>query len=347
MAQILMPQKQSSDLDPLTLIAKGLQIAQGVYGIKTDMARLDQLGQENQWKQQDRDQAQADRSRNQGFTDQDRAYAQTQQDYKTGEQDFALKERQNKENGVIDKYQQIQLAKDFTISPTPLQGAIEAKSEDGSPLYLRAIRAKDPNAQAPGAGLKEVATIDAQGNPVTMFVQPTAGLTLPKSTTDGKAPSKDQFDAALFGKRMQQSGAIMDDLAAGGYDRTTNGQGLQSLLPETAKGDDLKSQDQAERNFVNAVLRRESGAAISASEFDSASKQYFPRTGDTQDVLAQKQQNRQQAVAGFQAAAGNAWDKVPDIPLVKTKKATTEAPLISPEDAKAELKRRGLLKDDQ
>jgi len=35
--------------------------------------------------------------------------------------------------------------------------------------------------------------------------------------------------------------------------------------------------EQAKKNFVNAVLRLESGAVISPSEFTNADKQYFPQ----------------------------------------------------------------------
>ena len=64
--------------------------------------------------------------------------------------------------------------------------------------------------------------------------------------------------------------------------------------------------DQAKRDFVNALLRRESGAAISPSEFESANKQYFPRPGDSPEVLAQKAQNRITAMEGIKRSAGPA-----------------------------------------
>ena len=68
--------------------------------------------------------------------------------------------------------------------------------------------------------------------------------------------------------------------------------------------------DQAERNFVNAILRRESGSAISAAEFDSANKQYFPQVGDSPDVLAQKRRNREVALAGLKTEGAKAWGGV-------------------------------------
>ena len=61
---------------------------------------------------------------------------------------------------------------------------------------------------------------------------------------------------------------------------------------------------QAQRNFVNAILRVESGAAISESEFNNAQKQYFPQVGDSKEVIEQKRQNRVTAMKGMAREAG-------------------------------------------
>lgn len=72
--------------------------------------------------------------------------------------------------------------------------------------------------------------------------------------------------------------------------------------------------EQAQRNFVNAVLRQESGAVISDQEFDNARKQYFPQPGDKPAVIAQKRQNRRTAIEGFKRIAGPAWPDAPASP---------------------------------
>ena len=63
------------------------------------------------------------------------------------------------------------------------------------------------------------------------------------------------------------------------------------LSPNFLKSELWQSQLQAERDFVNAVLRRESGAAIAESEFESAKKQYFPQPGDSEETIKQKSIN--------------------------------------------------------
>lgn len=68
--------------------------------------------------------------------------------------------------------------------------------------------------------------------------------------------------------------------------------------------DEFQKFDQARRDFVNAILRRESGAVISDAEFANAEKQYFPVPGDSAEVIAQKRQNRQNAIEGIRAGSG-------------------------------------------
>lgn len=121
----------------------------------------------------------------------------------------------------------------------------------------------------------------------------------------GKRPTEGQFKAATFAKRLEEAEGVFDALEQKGYDPTSlkeqaTGK-LSGIFGEGVKGEDLKSLQQAQRNFINAVLRRESGAAIAPSEFESAAAQYFPQSGDTPEILAQKRRNRQIALAGLQA----------------------------------------------
>ena len=76
------------------------------------------------------------------------------------------------------------------------------------------------------------------------------------------------------------------------------------------KSKDRQIFEQAKRNFTNSVLRRESGAVISPSEFESAELQYFPVSGDTKDVLVQKQQNRNVVTQATKLEAGEAFSQL-------------------------------------
>ncbi len=70
-------------------------------------------------------------------------------------------------------------------------------------------------------------------------------------------------------------------------------------LPNFLKTEDRQEFEQAKRNFINSVLRRESGAVISPQEFENAEFQYFPQRGDGSGVLSQKAANRNTVINSF------------------------------------------------
>ena len=69
------------------------------------------------------------------------------------------------------------------------------------------------------------------------------------------------------------------------------------------KSDERQQFEQAKRNFINAVLRRESGAVISDKEFANAHQQYFSVPGDSQAVKKQKRENRATVYRAFKNSA--------------------------------------------
>ena len=107
-----------------------------------------------------------------------------------------------------------------------------------------------------------------------------------------KPPTEAQAKAKSFADRMAQAQSVLSDLESkaianeeGGYH---SGQFKIDSLPERAKSEARKKYEQAQRSFINATLRRESGAVISDAEAEEAARQYFPQPGDPVDVLKQK-----------------------------------------------------------
>lgn len=118
-------------------------------------------------------------------------------------------------------------------------------------------------------------------------------------TLNGKAQTAPQVQIQGYADRTNQSDVIIGKLGSQ-FASAGLGNILGSLNPTNLlKSSDRQQYEQAQRNFVNAVLRRESGAAISASEFDSAKKQYFPQPGDSPAVVAQKEENRQTTISNL------------------------------------------------
>lgn len=138
----------------------------------------------------------------------------------------------------------------------------------------------------------------------------------------GKPLTESQGNATAFGMRAAESNKILKDIEKSG---TTTTGGIRTVtagvlgaiplvgenLSESAKSalnftasEAQQKTDQARRNFVTAVLRKESGAAISPSEFANEEKKYFPQIGDSKKVIEQKQAARELAIKALETQAG-------------------------------------------
>lgn len=129
-----------------------------------------------------------------------------------------------------------------------------------------------------------------------------------KGAVKQKPPTQNESTNATYANRIEQSNAIFNKLEGQISQMSAVGLGTQRILPDILKSGTMKSQTQAERNFLNATLRRESGAVISPTEFEEGRKQYFPQPGDTEDVLKQKKQNREIVMKTFIKGAGTAYE---------------------------------------
>ena len=145
----------------------------------------------------------------------------------------------------------------------------------------------------------------------------------------GKPLTEGQSKALLFGTRMQEANEVLDALASDGKvfstPGSTAGYGIGAAVNalNSSGGQQL---DQAKRNFLNAVLRRESGAVIADSEFANADKQYFPQIGDSKDVIAQKKRNREVAMRGILAEVPDADTRISQVRGTGAPKAEAAAP---------------------
>lgn len=103
-----------------------------------------------------------------------------------------------------------------------------------------------------------------------------------------------------------------------------------ALAPETRRV------EQAQRNFINAVLRQESGAAISSGEFESAKRQYFPEAGDPPEVIAQKRAARELVIKGFARQAGSGAADIAEVYNAATP-ALPKTPTATPSNSQIKM----------
>jgi len=131
---------------------------------------------------------------------------------------------------------------------------------------------------------------------------------------DGKPLTEFQGKATGYAARMLQANDILSSIGKNG--KIQPGEIKRTLLGIPLVGGFLGRQanftqseaqqqiEQAQLNFVNAILRQESGASIQSPEFESATRQYFPQPGDLEPVLKQKAQNRAVAIKALEIEAG-------------------------------------------
>lgn len=119
-------------------------------------------------------------------------------------------------------------------------------------------------------------------------------------------PTDSQLTSSLYATRMEEAEGIFAKVEQQGA--SAGGRILEALPGGNyLQSDEYQLFEQARRNFVNAVLRRESGAVISDEEFANADRQYFPAPGDSDAVIKQKRANRRTAIEGLKRAAGPAY----------------------------------------
>lgn len=156
--------------------------------------------------------------------------------------------------------------------------------------------------EQPGLDLAAAGLVPPKAQPGTAQGQPGQTGVGGAQPVGGRRMTEEQGKALGYATRMKEAAQVIDGLIDQGWQPDLGGEAVNSLgvagnwLQGTFGGENRQQFEQAKRNFVNALLRRESGAVIADSEFENADKQYFPQPGDSAAVLAQKKQNRDTAI---------------------------------------------------
>lgn len=176
-------------------------------------------------------------------------------------------------------------------------------------------------------GLEEKPTYqvieDNSGNKHIIQMQPlgrgTKDVTPPEiSSSTGGNP----FAAGGSMKEHEGKSALFADRAATAHKTITENENIntgagniggiaEKILPEAVTNVITSPQRgmlmNSKRAFINALLRRESGAAINAGEFVSYDKEYFPQVGDTKEQLDAKRRHRAEVISGLARESGKAY----------------------------------------
>ena len=128
-----------------------------------------------------------------------------------------------------------------------------------------------------------------------------------------KAPTQAQQTVSEYAARIEQANPMIESLQDSIKNMNYISFAAQLKLPSAFQSTDIQQYMQAARNFINAKLRRESGAVIANSEFVEARQQYLPQAGDSDEVLASKKANRDLVYSALRKASGNAYQSVDEL----------------------------------
>jgi len=158
---------------------------------------------------------------------------------------------------------------------------------------------------------------------------------LRRKAAEGPKPAQNEFQAASYGNRAQEAHQILTGLEKSGKTGAEKSALIGNIVPNILKPEEFQQRAQAKIQFVNSILRDESGASISPEERKAAELQYFAQPGDKPSVVAQKDRARQIAIDGLRAESGKAWDKARSLNSSAPKGLVDPTRKLAPQDQQA------------
>jgi hypothetical protein len=133
----------------------------------------------------------------------------------------------------------------------------------------------------------------------------------------GKSLSPEEGNALSYSERMRFDNLIMDQADINGVNPSKElidgfiadyGKDKAFSISNALLDEGFQSFKVAADNFIRAVLRKESGAAIAETEYIGAFKDYIPLLGDSPKVVQQKRTLRQGITNTMRRISGIPWD---------------------------------------
>lgn len=121
-----------------------------------------------------------------------------------------------------------------------------------------------------------------------------------------------QTRTAGHADQLRRSQAAMAEITAGGFDPTD----LTTRILQGVPGGNLLQSSEAQQyftaaeDFAAAVLRRESGAAITADELTRVMRRFFPLPGDKAETVEAKRLRREEMFKSLRNQSGGAYDEL-------------------------------------
>ncbi len=126
---------------------------------------------------------------------------------------------------------------------------------------------------------------------------------------DTKPATVDENRVAGFFGRAQQAEDVLKTVEPAMAEKGWFGQARLKYAPNIAQSEENQVYKQAERQFIEAYLRRDSGAAIAQSEYENARQTFFVQPGDGPKIVDQKRKAREEVLKSLKQGAGRAMPK--------------------------------------
>jgi hypothetical protein len=203
---------------------------------------------------------------------------------------------------------------------------------DGTPKFVGGVEAPESDVLSPEAeaqkirlanagktpGAPDVRTIkQADGSEVAVQWDPASNAWKPMPAPEGGAAvrgapklTETQSKDVGFYNRGIQAADRLNEFEAALLDPVDDISGRIPFAGNYLVGKDKQQADQAGREFLAVILRKDTGAAVTPQEMDVYGKMYIPAPGDSQEVLAQKREARQTAIESIRLGLGSVGDQV-------------------------------------
>ena len=214
--------------------------------------------------------------------------------------------RRSKRTGEVQVFQGGQWVPQPSAVPTAPQEA------PVSPVTLGTPRPKMPAPQRPVEAARDEVGLqrDRLG-----LEKDRVELEKIRAGTDAKKAGVEQGKAAGFYSRATRSNAAFNSLGIGPPPLAR--EGAQAVLPEGVVNtftDPARQQaEAAQKDFIAATLRYESGAAIPPEELETQRRIFFPVAGDRKETVELKAKLRENVLEALRLGAG---DAAPDVSAI-------------------------------
>jgi hypothetical protein len=209
-----------------------------------------------------------------------------------------------------------------------LKNQAEAKSAEALANQRNNPPAKEAPLPVPGRDIPFPAAVEAQrlkerestasaSEPLVAVVEDGKSVLRPRSQAAGKEPASTRERAATgqertslgYYNRAKDAVDTIEPLEDQIQKLSLGGQTRMEFAPNFLQSQLGQSYRQAQRQFTEARLRKESGAAIADAEYKKDAATYFAVPGDTKETLARKHKARAKVLESIKISAGRAYEE--------------------------------------